>query len=83
MTAMSDGRVPVPRDPEDDYTRRAADARRAFLSERTDATSLEHVGDYAFDPAELAGNIEQFVGVAQVPIGIAGPAAGQRRARAG
>jgi hydroxymethylglutaryl-CoA reductase (NADPH) len=73
MTAMSDGRVPVPRDPEDDYTRRAADARRAFLSERTDATSLEHVGDYAFDPAELAGNIEQFVGVAQVPIGIAGP----------
>ena len=73
MTAMSDGRVPVPRDPEDDYTRRAADARRAFLSERTDATSLEHVGDYAFDPAELAGNIEQFVGVAQVPIGVAGP----------
>ncbi len=73
MTAMSDGRVPVPRDPEDDYTRRAADARRAFLSERTDVTSLEHVGDYAFDPAELAGNIEQFVGVAQVPIGIAGP----------
>ena len=73
MTAMSDGRVPVPRDPEDDYTRRAADARRAFLSERTDATSFEHVGNYAFDPAELAGNIEQFVGVAQVPIGVAGP----------
>ena len=73
MTAMSDGRVPVPRDPEDDYTRRAADARRAFLSERTDATSLEHLGNYAFDPAELSGNIEQFVGVAQVPIGVAGP----------
>ena len=53
MTAMSDGRVPVPRDPEDDYTRRAADARRAFLSERTDAT-LEHVASYSFDPAVMA-----------------------------
>jgi hydroxymethylglutaryl-CoA reductase (NADPH) len=73
MTAMSDGRAPVPRDPEDDYTRRAADARRAFLTERTEATSFDHLGDYAFDPAELSGNIEQFVGVAQVPVGIAGP----------
>jgi hydroxymethylglutaryl-CoA reductase (NADPH) len=73
MTAMSDSRVPVPRDPEDDYTRRAADARRAFLSERTEATSFDHLGDYAFDPAELSGNIEQFVGVAQVPVGVAGP----------
>ena len=72
MTAMSNGRAPVPRDPEDDYTRRAADARRAFLSERTGAT-FEHVSNYSFDPAELAGNIEQFVGVAQVPIGVAGP----------
>ena len=72
MTAMSNGRAPVPRDPEDDYTRRAADARRAFLSERTGAT-FEHVSNYSFDPEELAGNIEQFVGVAQVPIGVAGP----------
>ncbi len=73
MTAMSDSRVPVPRDPENDYTRRAADARQAFLTERTEAKSFEHLGDYAFDPAEMAGNIEQFVGVAQVPIGVAGP----------
>jgi hydroxymethylglutaryl-CoA reductase (NADPH) len=72
MTATSDGRVPVPRDPDDDYTRHAADARRAFLSERTGA-SFEHVANYSFDPVELAGNIEQFVGVAQVPIGVAGP----------
>jgi hydroxymethylglutaryl-CoA reductase (NADPH) len=72
MTAMSNGRAPVPRDPEDDYTRRAADARRAFLSDRTGAT-FEHVSNYSFDPAELTGNIEQFVGVAQVPIGVAGP----------
>ena len=72
MTAINDGRAPVPRDPEDDYTRRAADARRAFLSDRTGAT-FEHVSNHSFDPAELAGNIEQFVGVIQVPMGVAGP----------
>lgn len=46
--------------------------RREFAQERTGA-ALEHVGSYSFDPAVLAGNIEHFVGVAQVPIGLAGP----------
>src|SRR5829696_7431485 len=64
-------RVSVPRQP-DDYTREAAAARREFLHERTGA-SLEHVGSYSFDPAPLPGNIEHFTGVAQVPIGVAGP----------
>ena len=31
------------------------------------------MGHYAFDPACVAGNIEHFTGVAQVPLGIAGP----------
>ncbi len=31
------------------------------------------MGSYSFDPAIASGNIEQFVGVAQVPIGLAGP----------
>ena len=66
------GRVPVPRDRDDDYTRDAAAARSEFLRERTGA-KLEHVGAYSFDPASLSGNVEQFVGVAQVPIGVAGP----------
>src|SRR3954464_3487156 len=71
---MSDTRqrVPVPRDKEDDYTRDAAAARRMFAEEHS-GTSLEHVGSYSFDPAMLTGNVEQFVGVAQVPIGLAGP----------
>jgi hydroxymethylglutaryl-CoA reductase (NADPH) len=66
------GRVPVPRDREDDYTREAAERRREFARERTGA-ALEHVGSYSFDPAMLGGNVEQFMGVAQVPIGLAGP----------
>jgi hydroxymethylglutaryl-CoA reductase (NADPH) len=31
------------------------------------------MGRYSFDPAVVAGNIENFIGVAQVPIGLAGP----------
>ncbi len=56
----------------DDYTAAAARRRLAFLAEAT-GVSPEHLGRYSFDPAVLAGNIENFVGVAQVPIGIAGP----------
>jgi hydroxymethylglutaryl-CoA reductase (NADPH) len=71
-TTTGSGRVPVPRDRENDYTREAAEQRRAFAEERTGA-SLEHVSSYSFDPSVLTGNVEQFVGVAQVPIGLAGP----------
>jgi hydroxymethylglutaryl-CoA reductase (NADPH) len=65
-------RVPVPRDRDDDYTRDAAQTRADFVRERT-GTELEHVTSFSFDPAVLTGNVEQFVGVAQVPIGLAGP----------
>ena len=65
-------RIPVPRKREGDYTHEAARARREFAHEQTGA-ALEHVGSYSFDPALLEGNVEQFVGVAQVPIGLAGP----------
>src|SRR3954467_261537 len=65
-------RVPVPRDKENDYTREAAATRQEFVREQTGA-ELEHVSSYSFDPGILTGNVEQFVGVAQVPIGLAGP----------
>jgi hydroxymethylglutaryl-CoA reductase (NADPH) len=72
QAATAHDRVPVPRDRENDYTRDAATRRAEFARERTGA-SLEHVSRYSFDPAIAAGNIEHFVGVAQVPIGLAGP----------
>jgi hydroxymethylglutaryl-CoA reductase (NADPH) len=71
-TGATHERIPVPRDRENDYTPEAAARRREFLAERTGA-SLEHVGHFSFDPALAAGNVEQFIGVAQVPIGLAGP----------
>jgi hydroxymethylglutaryl-CoA reductase (NADPH) len=64
-------RHPIPRH-DDDHTSEAARERLDFVRERTGA-SLEHVASNSFHPDLTRGNIEQFVGVAQVPIGIAGP----------
>ncbi|HEY4096030.1 MAG TPA: hydroxymethylglutaryl-CoA reductase [Baekduia sp.] len=71
-TDAAQGRTPIPRDLTDDYTRDAARLRREFLTQETGA-ALDHVGHYSLDPGALPGNIEHFTGVAQVPIGIAGP----------
>ena len=71
-SAATNSRVPVPRDRQNDYTPQAAEERRTFARERT-GVELEHVGSFSFDPGALTGNIEQFIGVAQVPIGLAGP----------
>jgi hydroxymethylglutaryl-CoA reductase (NADPH) len=65
-------RRPVPRDREHDHTEAMAAARRDFVREVAGVT-LQHVGSYSLDPATLPGNIENFLGVAQVPIGLAGP----------
>jgi hydroxymethylglutaryl-CoA reductase (NADPH) len=62
----------IPRQGDDDYTPEAAEARRKFARERTGA-DLEHVGSFSFDPGVLPGNVENFIGAAQVPIGLAGP----------
>jgi len=62
----------IPRDKQDDYTREAAEQRRSFVEERTGAL-LHHVAQYSFPPELLPGNIENFSGVAQVPLGLAGP----------
>ena len=62
----------LPFDKTDNYSPQAAKARRDFMAETT-STNFEHLGLYSFDPAVLRGNIENFSGVAQVPIGFAGP----------
>ncbi len=56
----------------EDYTREMARKRVEFVEERT-GTKTEHINNYSFDPSILPGNIEHFSGVAQVPIGLAGP----------
>lgn len=68
----SNSRVKVPRSKDNDYTPEAAETRRAFVRNQTGA-ALDHVGGFTFDPAILPGNVENFTGVAQMPVGIAGP----------
>ncbi|MBI3644707.1 MAG: hydroxymethylglutaryl-CoA reductase [Acidobacteriales bacterium] len=65
-------RARIPRDKENDYTDAMAAKRREFIREETGA-NLSHVAQYSVDPATLPGNIENFIGIAQVPIGLAGP----------
>jgi len=62
----------VPRDPEDDYSDKAIQARQAFIKDQTGA-KLKHIASYSFDPHVTQGNIEHFTGAAQVPMGFAGP----------
>lgn len=62
----------IPRNKENDYTREAAKNRRDFAKEQTNA-ELTHVGQFSFEPSVLPGNIENFIGAAQIPIGLAGP----------
>jgi hydroxymethylglutaryl-CoA reductase (NADPH) len=62
----------IPRDSDDDYSAAAIAARRDFVATHT-GQGLAHVSNYSLDPATLPGNIEHFLGVAQVPIGLAGP----------
>ncbi len=71
MTVPARERSRIPR-LADNYSRAAAAERMEFIGEAT-GVRPEHIGRYSVDPGMLAGNVENFVGVAQVPIGIAGP----------
>ena len=62
----------IPRDSDNDYSEVMAQQRRDFVEQKT-STKLHHIGHYSIDPADTAGNIENFIGVAQVPMGLIGP----------
>jgi hydroxymethylglutaryl-CoA reductase (NADPH) len=62
----------IPRDRDDNYSEDIIQERLQFVEEYTD-TALEHVPHYSFDPHTTEGNVENFAGVAQIPLGFAGP----------
>lgn len=62
----------IPRSKDNDYTNEMSAHRRDFISSRTQ-TPLDNLGHYSLSPQSLSGNIENFTGVAQVPVGFAGP----------
>lgn len=65
-------RIKIPRNDVDNYSPEIIKARQQFVEEFT-GKKLQHIPHYSFDPHITAGNIENFSGVAQVPIGFAGP----------
>ncbi|MCU0508082.1 MAG: hydroxymethylglutaryl-CoA reductase [Anaerolineae bacterium] len=64
--------IRIPRDANDDYGDAVIKDRQSFV-EQFSGKKLEHLAQYSFDPHIAKGNIEHFTGVAQVPIGFAGP----------
>jgi hydroxymethylglutaryl-CoA reductase (NADPH) len=64
--------IAVPYDKEDNYSSKTIRQRLRFIEERT-GFKPKHLTAQSFDPRLTQGNIENFIGVAQVPIGLAGP----------
>jgi len=64
--------IRIPRILKDDYSPEIIEERQQF-AEKISGKALRHIRSYSFDPHVLAGNCEHFTGVAQVPLGIAGP----------
>jgi hydroxymethylglutaryl-CoA reductase (NADPH) len=72
ISGFGESEVKIPRDKNDDYAESAIKTRQEFVEQVT-GKKLDHVTKYSFDPHIAAGNCEHFIGVAQIPIGIAGP----------
>ena len=62
----------IPRFTSQGYSREDVDRRRRWIEERS-GRSLSHVGAHSIDSLAMRGNIENPIGVAQVPLGVAGP----------
>ena len=63
---------PIPRDKDNNYSAEQATRRRTFITEKTGA-QLDTIARYALDPELTRGNIENFIGCVQMPLGLAGP----------
>jgi hydroxymethylglutaryl-CoA reductase (NADPH) len=62
----------IPRNPDSDYSAEIIQERQNFASTYA-GHKLQHINSFSFDPKTASGNCENFTGVAQIPIGLAGP----------
>jgi hydroxymethylglutaryl-CoA reductase (NADPH) len=62
----------VPRFERQGYANEAIEARRQWVEKQT-GTRLEHVAACSLPGEQMRGNVENPVGTAQVPLGVAGP----------
>ena len=54
------------------YEKSFIEKRLQDLEHKTE-TRIEKIKEYSLDPCRLSGNIENFIGTTQIPLGIAGP----------
>lgn len=64
----------IPHDSRRNYDEDFVKERRDWVSRQTN-TEFSHISYYSIKPEEVRGNIENFIGVAQVPLGVLGPLA--------
>jgi hydroxymethylglutaryl-CoA reductase (NADPH) len=62
----------IPRNPADDYSPEIVAERQRFIEEQS-GTKLVHSSQFSFEPGATRGNIEHLTGIAQIPLGFAGP----------
>jgi hydroxymethylglutaryl-CoA reductase (NADPH) len=62
----------LPRLKDNGYDLERVGRRRGWVERKT-AAELQHIGSVAWDTELTRGNIENLIGVAQVPMGVAGP----------
>lgn len=62
----------IPYRKENNYTNDIVDERLTFAEEEA-GRELKHLRQFSFDPEITEGNIENFAGAAQIPVGLAGP----------
>ena len=72
IQTATEKRTTIPRNRDDDYSDSAIGERQHFIEEFSGG-QYNHIKQYSFDPHITNGNIEQFVGAVQIPIGLAGP----------
>lgn len=69
---MDNKRNKIPKFGNEDYTKEAIEKRLKWLGEVTDKP-LRHIGHFSENPQNMKGNIENLIGVCQIPLGITGP----------
>ncbi len=69
---MSDLPKPIPKISGNNFQAEIIKARQAFVTDET-GSDIPHLSAMTIDPSTLKGNVENPLGAAQVPIGLAGP----------
>ena len=69
---MTDKAKSIPRVSGNNFQPDIIKERQAFV-ERETGTAIPHIAHMSIDPSTLSGNVENPIGVAQMPLGLAGP----------